>query len=236
MKKVIYALLLVLVFTSIIMISTEVRAEAGKITIEKVEVTSPETGSYETGTEVTIVATFSEELKNEDSVPILNIAIGRNTKGLYDGTISGKTITYKYTISDLEGGVIEFKSIVGTVKNKSGEATVFTNENNGNITLSGKKITVNPLKWTDTSKLKFSFDDEFALVTEGLTQLNGHSYFLYVTNTKTAPKIETEESGMPKGYYSYLTEKVYLKDVLEKNGDIYVWICETQSDLEKGMV
>ena len=81
-------------------------------TVSNIKVTSPATGTYKAGQVVTIVATYSENIKG--TAPALTIKVGSGaSKATTAGTISGKTITYTYTITAGDNGTIALVSNSG---------------------------------------------------------------------------------------------------------------------------
>ena len=93
--------------------------------LERIEVTSPATRTYNAGEVITIVATFNEKLNEKSTAPKLELAFrdteDKNAMGTVStGVINGNTITYTYTITadDNQGkgdtGVLQLKSFAGT--------------------------------------------------------------------------------------------------------------------------
>lgn len=82
--------------------------------LSSIKVTEPETGTYKAGTEVTIVANFSEKLTG--TAPVLKLKFGDTAANgiVSPGIIEDNTITYKYTITDGDNGRLNILSYTGT--------------------------------------------------------------------------------------------------------------------------
>ena len=107
-----------------------------KPTVESINVTSPNTGSYQAGQKVTIIATFSENVKG--TVPTLKIKFGTGEeRSITTGTVSGNTITYTYEIVSVDNGELVSTGYTGgALTDLAGNAAVIENK-----TLGGNKIT-----------------------------------------------------------------------------------------------
>lgn len=93
---------------------SEIIVDNSAPTLSSIKVTSPVAGTYTTGENVTIVATFNESVKG--SAPVLGLKFGNTaSKGTVKaGTISGSTITYTYTITAGDNGVLGINTFSGT--------------------------------------------------------------------------------------------------------------------------
>lgn len=104
----------------------------------------------------------------------------------------------------------------------------------------------NELTWTDGTKIKFTIEKkqngsyyDWDLKGTGLTQITGHSYYVYITRTKAEPKIEVGTSGTitnsSLSVNSLFNPKygISAAPYLELNGDIYVWLYEEQVNSEE---
>jgi len=102
------------------------------------------------------------------------------------------------------------------------------------------------LTWTDGTKIKFIIEKkqtgsfyDWDLKGTGLTQITGHSYYVYITRTKDEPKIEVGEAGTITNssisVNSLFNPKygISAASYLELDGDIYVWLYEEQIDSEQ---
>lgn len=86
---------------------------------------------YKVGDEVTIVATFSENISNSN-VP--KLALQFSESGNANGTIrekgiDGNKITYSYTIDDKDAGTLSVKGFTGKVVDVAGNETIVTKRN-----------------------------------------------------------------------------------------------------------
>ena len=105
--------------------------------LSKIEVISPETGTYKAGEEITIVATFDEDI-TATTLPTLSLQFSESedAKGDITGSIAGNTITYVYTIAEQDNGLLSIKEFTGTVKDASNNETVLSKKD-----LDGSRIT-----------------------------------------------------------------------------------------------
>lgn len=239
MRKFRNLIIIILVFLGIMAISNSVNATTSSVTLQKLEVTTP-SGTYTTGQEITIVATFSGNLDASSSVPYLSIQFGTYSTGFVDkGTISGNTITYKYTIESNVGGELSLEKYCGSLKDEAGD-TIFVDYTGG---LSGSTIKVNPLIWADASNFtaKIEKDDSIAnLYLSGISNANTDMY-VYITNGNTEPSVWNSESkDFENNYFSIWgteTNTTLMQNIdkyIELSGDIYVWIYQSQKDYSTG--
>lgn len=115
---------------------------------------------YKAGDEVTIVATFSENIENS-TLPTLSLEFSEsgNAKGnVSNGVIAGNKITYTYTITDGDNGRLSVKGFTGKVSDAAGNETVVTKR-----ALDGDTViadTVNPTLMALTAIApKFEYDE-----------------------------------------------------------------------------
>lgn len=230
MKKIRNLIIILLVFLGIIAISNNVNAATSSVTLQKIEVTSP-SGTYTTGQEITIVATFSGNVVGTGNNPSITLKFGTSelygTENVY-GTISGNTVIFKHTIITEDSGVLTLKSLSGlTIKDEDGNYIDMPT----NMTLSGSSITANPFTWSDASNVKATIDDKYNMK---ITDL-GTEWYAYVTNGKNPPTIDQFDA--PTGYTfqrgsSNGSNSVEMKKILEKSGDIYLYIVERKKNYE----
>ncbi len=134
---------------------------APTLTNTRIDVTSPDSGIYGKGQEITFVATFSENIKG--TVPNLTIKYGDGAqRTISSGTISGATVTYKDSIKAGDNGILSLVSYSG------GEITDIV----GNIfivpsgiTLGGNEITAD----TEAPTVSFNPNGGTAITSEGGT-------------------------------------------------------------------
>ncbi len=93
---------------------TQIIIDNAAPTLNSIKVTSPVAGMYKAGQNVTIVATFSENIQG--SAPVLGLKFGSAVaKGVVGkGTISGNTITYTYTVTSGDNGLLGVNTFTGT--------------------------------------------------------------------------------------------------------------------------
>lgn len=242
MKKIRNLIIILLVFLGIIAISNNVNAATSSVTLQKIEVTSP-SGTYTTGQEITIVATFSGNVVSS-TVPQLKIQFGSLSAGeryINEGTISGNTITYKYTIASTDGGELSLKKYYGSLKDEAGD-TISVDYTGS---LSGSTITANPLIWADasnfTAKIEKSSDSIYLLYLSGVSNVNTDIY-VYVTNGNTEPNVWNSTSNQFNDGYLATWKKndekftTNCEKYIELSGDIYVWLYQSQKDYGTGKI
>lgn len=230
-------ILCLIVALAILLVPNIVNAATSDVTLQSINVTSP-AGTYKTGQVITIEAVFSGKVVGKtDDTPSITLKFGSSENygndTVRNGTIDGNKITYKYTITDTDGGPLSLERVnSGAIKDEQGNsinATAYSGK------LSGNKIVANPIVWTDATKVKALINSEYALKVEGLTELKQHQYYVFYTNTATEPKIQLEEK-----YKTIINSDEFFRtssnvaDKLEKNGDIYYWICEEQINYDTG--
>lgn len=174
----------------------------------KLEVTSPATGTYKAGTQITIVATFSEKITG--TAPTLKLKFGENAA---KGTVSGgrigedgKTITYKYTITAGDNGLLSLESYTGTgLKDLSDNPWVAPE----NVTLSGNTITADTIaptvvitsnvEKTNQDKVTYTFtwsEDVVGFTADDIEVINGlKGTFTKVNNKVYTLEVDTTNEG-----------------------------------------
>lgn len=84
-------------------------------TVEAIEVTSPESGTYKAGQAVKIKVKFSETIKVE-TVPTLKIKFGESSeRTITSGTVKDNYIEYTYTIQESDNGTLTVVSLSGGI-------------------------------------------------------------------------------------------------------------------------
>ena len=112
--------------------------------LNNIKVTSPSSGTYASGQTVTIVAEYSENVYGSgkatltsSTVPVLKIKFGTGTERTANfSSVSSNKITYTYTISSTDEGVLATTGYSGSVYDAAGNVTQV-----GNKTLAGNGIT-----------------------------------------------------------------------------------------------
>lgn len=210
--KILFTILIGILF---IIIPNIVKADNSTVKLESITVTNPKTGTYTTGEKITIVAKYTDEIEGQKTIQIKfgKEGMERSLKG----SIKGNTITYEYVITNEDSGKL---SLI----------------NESSIQLKGSEITANPIKWTDTSKLKYTIDNNWILRITGIEEIEKHDYFGFITNTTTEPKLKLDTNNYVESYdFNHITD-MDIVEYLERNGDIYFWICEQQRNYDTGKV
>ena len=132
--------------------------QAPTLSSSGIRVTSPATGTYKAGEKITIVATFNEKVTG--TAPTLRLKFGETSaKGTVSGgIIQDNTITYTYTITDGDNGVLGIESYTGTgLTDEDGNVWVVPE----NVTLGGSRITADTIPPTVviTSNVKTTNQD-----------------------------------------------------------------------------
>lgn len=243
MKKMIVFIFLLGV---IILLPTVVKAEASNVTFQSIRVVTP-AGSYKTGEKITIEATFSGNLKSNQSIPNLDLKFGTSEDygkvSLNTATISQNKIVYTYTIEKTDSGELKFvafnKYKLNIKDENEKEITMPTS-----INLSGNKITANPLVWTTVSDLSYELkeydgggDVNYLLKTNSdkINKMEEHIYWVLITNSKQEPTLEYRADGKISNADSILDNNDFIiGKYLERNGDIYCWLYDEQMSYETG--
>lgn len=232
-KKIIF--ILVICLATVLL--PNIAKAASTVTLTDITVTTA-AGTYKEGDEITIEANFSGELASDSVVPTLCIRFGNSSfygiNYINEGVISNNKITYKYVVKENESGELTLESYTGGVlKDKDGNLIIITAPSS----LSGNKIEVNPMIWTDTSNVECSIpgegDNENRLIISGITKNNKNSYYCFITNSSDEPTIETDEDGYIKGYDSNLFD-FDVSNWLERAGDLHLWLYEEQINYSTG--
>lgn len=135
--------------------------------LSSINVTSPANGTYKEGQEITIVATYNNnvyaninklEIKS-GTAPILNIKFGNGTiRTATFQSVNGKNLIYKYKIVSGDSGKLALSSYSGSVFNSSGNEYVIISKSLGGNTINASttiylKGDVNGNKIVDLSDL-----------------------------------------------------------------------------------
>ena len=245
------ALLVMLLPTTIVKASEA--APAQNVSLEKIEIMSPYTGTYGIGQKIKVVLTYDKEIQTlattgETTSDSISYKFGDNgaVRQSGKGTISGKTLTYEVEIQENDMGVF---TVTGySISFTSGEDTVSKSGENPEVI--GNVITADTtpeppaeLTWTDTSSTKIETSAKDSTVTRttsikisGITEKEGHNYYVFLTNSATKPELtfDGEYDGIDTdtitGYLSSFTsESGFLADkYYELKSDTYLYIVEEQ--------
>ena len=105
--------------------------------LTSVSVTSPATGIYPSGTEITIVATYNEALSAANATLTVKFGSGSN-RVITAGVVNGNEVTYKYTATPEDQGRLTFVSYTGTATDLFGNVS-----NISSASMIGNDITIN---------------------------------------------------------------------------------------------
>ena len=232
----------------IVLLPTVVKAEASNVTFQSIRVVTP-AGSYKTGEKITIEATFSGNLKSNQSIPNLDLKFGTSENygkvGLNTATISQNKIVYTYTIEKTDSGELKFVAFnqykLSIKDENEKEITVPTS-----INLSGNKITANPLVWTTVSNFTYEIKEHWnggsanyflKMNSDKIKEIDEHSYPVFVTNNNKEPTLSCGKNGKISDWQydlESLKDGISILTSLEKNGDIYCWVYDEQMNYETG--
>ena len=241
-------LIIALIGTILLTMTVKVKAEDVldvSNLVETVEITSPTTGSYQTGQVITFVVTFEKEAPTGLDMESLVIKFSESAdKTITSGVANGKTITYQYTVEGSDKGQI--KSYDFTARKGTQIFSAIADFEGNNITVNkeqGGTTKPGEYTWTDASKIKMSLTKvettgKYYDVVLNITGLEKNKdYYFYVVSGTTKPTVTTETNGRINNATFSITgnqnteiKKTLRKDMIEKNGDIHVWIYETQKD------
>ena len=164
-------------------------------TLNSINVTSPEAGSYKAGNEITIVSTYSENIYGDENrtavksetAPVLKLKFGNGEErtATFKET-SGKTISYKYTIASGDNGALAVTGHSGTVYDHVGNSlTVGTKTIGGNtITADTTAPTLNSINVTSPAEGTYKAGQTVTIVAT-------YSEAIYGTDKKAAATSST---------------------------------------------
>lgn len=169
-------------------------------TLTSIKVTNPVTGRYKAGEEITILATFSEKITG--TAPVLKLKFGDIVaKGtVSSGVIDENTITYTYTITDGDNGILSIESYTGT-----GLTDFYDNVwvAPTSVTLSGNKITADTIAPTLT-------------ITSNVEKTNADKVIYTFTWSESVTgfaKDDIEVTNGSKGEFAKVNSKTYTLEV-----------------------
>lgn len=233
MNKKIFISIIVILTVMLIIVPNVSKATASTVTLQTINVTTA-VGTYKTGDKITIVATFSGNLKADSKAPTLTIKFG--SKGFsYNastGVISGNKITYEYTITDKNSGQLYLESYFGnSLQDENGNDIYVTKP----AALDGNIITVNPLIWNDFSNAKYKVsinENRYAdLTISNITISDSAQYKFYIKSKKETQTFDATTALSIK--YDKEKKCLYsneLAQFVELNQDLYLYVVEVQHD------
>ena len=233
MKRLKSIVTVMLVLLTLLVISTNVQAvEAEDFRgLQTLEIVTP-AGEYKTGDTITFVATFANNIAGYTGITqSLKIKFSEsNTEGyMAVGTAVDNKITYQYTITEQDKGTLTLKMY--SIKTLTGEGSTKTNNFDNDVVIKvNVPKTPTIVNWTDSKNVKITIENSEThnMLFSGLEEKE--YYYAYITNGKKAPVV-AESGGRPDNYtYAiYGKEGKYgVTNLLEKSGDIYVWIYQSK--------
>lgn len=248
MKKLKYVMTLLLTIIILMVISTNVNAIADTIEIKQIIIESEKT-EYSTG-DILTIALKSEQPITLEKVPSLVIQFGTGAERIVNSitTNGSNTDTWKYNYTIQSSDIGALKVLRQKQLKDNGEESGYVDTYITGITLS-KQVTANngtstvpptqeddKLTWADTSKLEIKITRDEYNNSYGYLNITGldleREYYIYVSNGKVKPTVpETGWIENANFYHNGYENKMNynINKYLEKNGDIYVWIYESQS-------
>src|SRR5574344_376279 len=233
MNKKIMISMISIILISLLIVPNVTKAAVSTVTLESISSTTP-TGTYKTGDKITLVATFSGNLKTDSKVPVLTIKFGTNglSSNIETGVISGNKITYNYTITDKNSGQLYFYGFYGSsLQDESGNNISIVEPKS----IIGNVITVNPLVWDDFSDAKYevtlSGSRDADLTISNITISDTAEYRFYVKSTQEMPTFDSTTALSL--YYDKEKKCLYSTDLaqfVELNQDLYLYVAEVQFD------
>ncbi len=256
MRKTTKILLLILIALTIIIMPQYAVKAAQTVSLEKIEIMSPDTGTYGAEQKIKVALTYTENIQtlatgNATTSDSISYKFGDNgtVRQSEKGILSGKTLTYEVTIQEGDMGKFIITSYNISFL-KDGE-TVSKTENNpevtGNVITADTTETPTGLTWTDISKMKIETKAEDSNVTRdvyikisGITEIEGHHYYAFLTNSSTKPEIQLTgsynaiDTDTITAYLSSFTGNYgyNVKEFYELNTDTYLYIVEEQLNQE----
>lgn len=262
MRKTTKILMLILIALTVIImpqyaVQASETAPAQTVNLEKIEVMSPYTGTYGVGQKIKVVLTYDQDIQatatdNATTSDSISYKFGDDgtVRQAEKGTLDAKTLTYEVEIQEGDMGKfivtaysISFPTSDDTVT-KTGEAPEAT----GNVITADTTPEPDPepdpeLTWTDVSKIKIETSAEDSDVTRnvcikisGITEVEEHQYYVYLTNSSTKPELQIDDS------YNKINPDMITADLIlftrnngysanefyELNADTYLYIVEEQ--------
>lgn len=175
------------------------------------------------GTKPTEVSVTSVSLNKST----LDIKVGETatlTATINPTNATNKNVTWKSDNTQI--ATVDTAGKITAIKEGTAKITVKTKD--GNYTASCI-VTVSKndgIVWTDPSNIKFTVTEDFYLKVTGLKE--DGKYYGFISNGKIAPTVP--DTGWIENENLPVTNKpgFSISKYLEKSGDIYVWIYETQ--------
>lgn len=175
------------------------------------------------GTKPTEVSVTSVSLNKST----LNIKVGETatlTATINPTNATNKNVTWESDNTQI--ATVDTAGKVTAIKEGTAKITVKTKDGNHTATCIVTVSKNDGIVWTDPSNIKFTVTEDFYLKVSGLKE--DGKYYGFISNGKIAPTVP--DTGWIENENLPVTNKpgFSISKYLEKSGDIYVWIYETQ--------
>ena len=245
MKKILKINLVIIIMLCVFLCLSKVKAEEPPtfFTPISIEITNVSSDSIKTGDTINITLKSQNDTKQQlNQFPTLIIQFGNGEKIELETTteeLNTATLEYSYKITDNDIGELKILSEKQVISNGTTSMGINNVPVNRNIIANEDKIQI---EWTDFSRATFEWIDytEKSHATPSLKINNvefndEYSYFVYLSNDKNAITDASSLTGLSdfEDWTSFSNGVVgirALENVIEKNGDIYIWIAEYQEN------
>lgn len=175
------------------------------------------------GTKPTEVSVTSVSLNKST----LDIKVGKTatlTATINPTNATNKNVTWESDNTQI--ATVDTAGKVTAIKEGTAKITVKTKDGNYTATCIVTVSKNDGIVWTDPSNIKFTVTEDFYLKVTGLKE--DGKYYGFISNGKIAPTVP--DTGWIENENLPVTNKpgFSISKYLEKSGDIYVWIYETQ--------
>ena len=175
------------------------------------------------GTKPTEVSVTSVSLNKST----LDIKVGETatlTATINPTNATNKNVTWKSDNTQI--ATVDTAGKITAIKEGTAKITVNTKDGNYTATCIVTVSKNDGIVWTDPSNIKFTVTEDFYLKVTGLKK--DGKYYGFISNGKIAPTVP--DTGWIENENLPVTNKpgFSISKYLEKSGDIYVWIYETQ--------
>lgn len=175
------------------------------------------------GTKPTEVSVTSVSLNKST----LDIKVGETatlTATINPTNATNKNVTWKSDNTQI--ATVDTAEKITAIKEGTAKITVKTKDGNYTATCIVTVSKNDGIVWTDPSNIKFTVTEDFYLKVTGLKE--DGKYYGFISNGKIAPTVP--DTGWIENENLPVTNKpgFSISKYLEKSGDIYVWIYETQ--------
>ena len=175
------------------------------------------------GTKPTEVSVTSVSLNKST----LDIKVGETatlTATINPTNATNKNVTWKSDNTQI--ATVDTAGKITAIKEGTAKITVKTKDGNYTATCIVTVSKNDGIVWTDPSNIKFTVTEDFYLKVTGLKE--DGKYYGFISNGKIAPTVP--DTGWIENENLPVTNKpgFSISKYLEKSGDIYVWIYETQ--------